>query len=298
MKKKLLLGLIMIAILAMTGCASDASNDTETSQKTEESQKGEEVTTTEENKTYEIVIEELIIKAEGKEIYGKIYKPKDEGKYPAVILSHGYNGCNADFVTDCKYFARNGYVAYAFDFSGGSTRSKSKGVSTDMTIFTEKEDLLVVFDYIKKLDIVDKEKIFLFGGSQGGLVTALAAEELKSEVKAMMLYYPAFCIPDNWRGNYPTVESIPATVDFWGLKLGGNFFKSIREFYTFDNIGAFDKDVLIIHGDKDEIVPLSYSERAERHYKNAKLVVLPGEGHGFTAGGGKKARELVLEFMK
>lgn len=282
----------------MTGCASDASNDTETSQKTEESQKGEEVTTTEENKTYEIVIEELIIKAEGKEIYGKIYKPKDEGKYPAVILSHGYNGCNADFVTDCKYFARNGYVAYAFDFSGGSTRSKSKGATTDMTIFTEKEDVLVVFDYIKNMDIVKKERVFLFGGSQGGLVTAMAAEERKDEVKAMILYFPAFNIPDNWRGNYPTVESIPATVDFWGLKLGGIFFKAMHDYYPFESLGAFDKNVLIIQGDKDDIVPLSYAKRVEKLYKNTELVVLPGEGHGFTAGGGKKARERVLEFMK
>lgn len=250
------------------------------------------------NNTYEVIIEELIIKESGKEIYGKIYMPKEEGSYPAIILSHGYNGCNEDFEEECKYYAKNGYVAYAYDFNGGSTRSKSAGASTDMTIFTEKEDLLVVFDYIKKMDCVDKESIFLFGGSQGGLVTSLAAEELKCEVKAMMLYYPAFCIPDNWRENYSSVESIPETIDFWGLKLGGNFFKAIREFYTFDNIGAFDKDVLLIHGDKDEIVPLSYSERAERHYKNAELVVLPGEGHGFTPEGGKKAMELVLEFMK
>jgi len=250
------------------------------------------------DKTYEVVNEKLIITEGEKEIYGKIYRPEEEGVYPAVILSHGYNGCHTDFTGECKYFASKGYIAYAFDFSGGSTRSKSKGASTDMTIFTEKEDLMAVFNYIKNMDIVDKENVFLFGGSQGGLVTALAAEEYVDEIKGMILYFPAFNIPNDWRQNYPTEASIPKTVDFWGLKLGENFFKSMREFYTFENIGAFDKDILIVHGDKDEIVPLSYANKAKKHYKSVELVVLKGEGHGFTPQGNQTAMELALEFMK
>ncbi len=292
MRKGLLVGMMMSMALALSGCGgSDSTQEKETN--------AEETTVTvDENKTYEVAVEELIIKEDGKEIYGKIYMPKEDGTYPAIILSHGYNGCNTDFVNECKYYASNGYVAYAFDFSGGSTRSKSKGSSTDMTIFTEKEDVLVVFNYIKNMDKVDKENIFLFGGSQGGLVTAMAAEECKDEIKGMALYFPAFNIPDDWRRNYPIEDEIPETVDFWGLRLGGNFFKSMREFYTFDNVGDFDKEILIIHGDKDNIVPLNTVKMAEKHYENAELVVLPGEGHGFTPEGGKEAMELVLEFMK
>ena len=112
-------------------------------------------------KTYEVKSEELLIREKDKEIYGKIYMPKEEGVYPTVILSHGYNGCNTDFVQECNYFAKNGYIAYAFDFSGGSGRSKSKGSSIDMTIFTEKEDLLTVLRYIKSMKSVDNDHIFL-----------------------------------------------------------------------------------------------------------------------------------------
>lgn len=287
MKKRFLCAIIM-ATAWLVGCSGGESAET----------KEETTMNSNENKTYEVKVEELIIKSEDKEIYGKIYMPDEEGEYPAVILSHGYNGCNADFVNECKYYAQNGFIAYAYDFSGGSTRSKSVGKSTDMTIFTEKEDLLTVFNYIKEMDNVDKDRIFLFGGSQGGLVTTLAAEECKDMVKGMILYYPALNVPDDWRRNYASEEDIPESVDFWGLKLGKGFFMAIREFYTFDNIGEFDKDVLIIHGDKDAIVPLSYSERAKEHYNSAELVVLPGEGHGFTPAGGKKAMELVLDFMK
>lgn len=292
---------VVLAVLAAAGCGSkgEEAAPTPTEPITEVPTAAPTVVVEEDvDKTYEVAVEELTVTEGDKEVYGKLYHPKEEGTYPAVILSHGYNGCHADFTSECKYFASHGYVAYTFDFSGGSTRSKSKGASTDMTIFTEKEDLMVVFNYIKNMDIVDKENVFLFGGSQGGLVSALAAEEFVDEIKGMILYFPAFNIPGDWRNNYPTEASIPETVDFWGLKLGANFFKSMREFYVFDNIGKFDKDILIVHGDADQIAPLSYSNRAKKHYESVELVVLEGEGHGFTPQGNKKAMELALEFMK
>ncbi|MBE5921951.1 MAG: alpha/beta fold hydrolase [Lachnospiraceae bacterium] len=288
MRKSKIILVAILAMLAVSGC--------------KENKKIEEVTTMNENEkkteTKKVVNEELIIKENGKEIYGKLYMPEEEGTYPAVILSHGYNGSHTDFTTECQYFASHGFIAYAYDFSGGSTRSKSSGETTDMSIFTEKEDLLTVLNYFKNMEKVDKERIYLFGGSQGGLVTTLATEESKESVRGMILYYPALNIPDDWRGNYATEEEIPETVDFWGLKLGKKFFVDMRDFYTFDNIGTFTGDILIIHGDKDAIVPLSISERAVDLYENAELVVLPGEGHGYSPAGAKTARELALEFMQ
>lgn len=244
------------------------------------------------------MVKELIIKENNKEIYGKIYYPEKEGKYPAVVLSHGYNGTNSDFVRECTYFAENGYVAYAYDFCGGSARSKSSGKSTDMTIFTEKEDLLTVFNYIQGLENVDSSQMFLFGGSQGGFVTTLAAEELKDKTKGMVLYFPALNIPDDWRHNYPDTGKIPEVTDFWGLQLGKEFFLSIHDFYTFDNIGSYPNDVLIIYGNKDNIVPYDAMLKAEKTYNSAELIVLENEGHGFSSTGGKKAMKMVLDFMK
>lgn len=245
-----------------------------------------------------ISIQELTIQNGDKKIYGKLYSPSKEGKYPAVILSHGYNGINTDFTAECTYFARNGYVAYAYDFCGGSGRSKSTGKSTDMTIFTEKQDLLDVFNYIQNLDNVDAGQMFLFGGSQGGFVTSLVAEELLDKVKGMILYYPALNIPDDWREKYPNEADIPETVDFWRLKLGRNFFLTIHDFKAFDNIGSYPNDVLIIYGDKDAIVPYSAMLEAEKAYGSVKLEVLSNEGHGFTPAGGKKAMEMALDFLK
>lgn len=243
-------------------------------------------------------VEELIIPAGDRTIYGKIYYPTATEKCPAVILSHGYNGCHTDFLKECKYFSDNGFIAYTFDFCGGSTRSRSSGASTDMTIFTEKEDLLAIIDHLLGMKEVDESRLFLLGGSQGGLVTALAAEERADQVRGMVLYFPAYNIPDDWRRNYQSVDQIPEVVDFWGLKLGKNFFVSMREFVSYDHIGGFQKEILILQGDKDAIVPVAAVKRAAKIYEQAELVILPGEGHGFSPAGGKTAMEKALSFMQ
>ena len=232
-------------------------------------------------------------------IYGKMYRPDVDGTYPVIIMCHGFNGIADDFSNESKYYARNGYIAYAFDFCGGSTRTRSTGLkTTEMTIFTEKSDLLAVYDYFEKMSGVDKNRIYIMGGSQGGLVAALAAEELKDRARAMALYFPAFSIPDNWRRTYPDVNKIPETVNLMGMNLGKNFFVSMHDFSTFSVIGGFEKPVYILHGDKDNMVPLSDSQRAVRIYKNAKLKIMEGEGHGFHPAAGKVAMEEVLKFME
>lgn len=231
-------------------------------------------------------------------LYGKIYEPCDEERHPAVILSHGYNGCFTDFADDCLFFAENGFIAFSYDFAGGSMRSKSTGRTTDMTLQTEKQDLLTVIEYIRNLENVDANQLFLLGGSQGGLVTALAAEEEAEAIRAITLYYPAFCIPDDWRKQYPKGAKIPKTVDFWGLRLGKGFIESATALDVNEATGKYAKPVLIIHGTNDNIVQLSYAQAAQKNYQNAKLVVLPGEGHGFSPNGAAQARKMVLDYMQ
>ncbi len=231
-------------------------------------------------------------------VYGTLYRPETDEKTPLIIMCHGYNGVGDDFKLEGETYAQNGIATYTLDFCGGSTRSKSTGDTKDMTIFTEKSDLLSAYNYFKSQDYIDSKNIFLFGGSQGGLVTALATEELGDEVAGMALYFPALCIADNWRETFPDTSKIPEAEEFWGMTLGKNFFESIHDFYVFDEIGSYPNNVLIIHGDKDEIVPLSYSQEAVKKYKNAELIVMENEGHGFQPEAGKIACEDVLNFMK
>ena len=118
------------------------------------------------------------------------YKPDGVEKYPIIIFSHGYNGHKSDFDISAKYFAENGIGAVCHTFCGGSTRDESGFGTTNMTLFTEKEDLIAIINEVKNWEHTDK--IFLFGASQGGMVSAMTAEELEDDIDGLILLFPAF----------------------------------------------------------------------------------------------------------
>lgn len=231
-------------------------------------------------------------------IFGQLFLPEGEGKFPLIITSHGYNGCHTDFFEDCKYYSENGFAAFCYDFAGGSSRSKSTGKSTDMTLLSEKANLITVMDYFSKEDYIDSNNIILMGASQGGMVSALVADERPEKVKALALYYPAFCIPDNWRDKYPSDDKIPETVNFWGLELGKAFFESTIKLHVEELTGKYSGPVIVIHGTSDDVVPLHYSEEAKNRYSNAELKIFTGERHGFSPEASIEARKLVLSFAQ
>ena len=59
---------------------------------------------------------------------------------------------------------------------------------------------------------VDTDKLFLFGQSQGGMVSALTAAGRADEVKAMLLVYPAFCIVHDLHEFIPDISEVTGDV--------------------------------------------------------------------------------------
>ncbi len=247
--------------------------------------------------SFSFVSERLLISKKDKQICGMLYLPEASEPCPAVVISHGYNGSYKDFSRECEYFASHGIAALAFDFCGGSVNSCSSGSTAEMSVLTEQEDLEDVLESVRRLKPVSPDSVFLFGGSQGGLVSALTAASHPEAVKGMILYYPAFCIPDDWVKKYSSQEKIPDIIEFWDMTLGKIYALDARRIKPFQTIGRFDKEVLIIHGDQDDVVPLQYSRKALEHYKEARLEVLQGEGHGYSPAGSRKAAEMALRFM-
>ena len=238
----------------------------------------------------------------GRTVYGDAYIPEGSS-FPLVIFSHGYNGYKDDFRESAKYLMENGIASLTFTFCGSGGRDPSGFGTTNMTLFTEKEDLSALIDYAKQIKGFNGS-LYLCGGSQGGMVSAMAAEERGEEIKGMALLFPAFCIPDNWNdtnypvSRYPTPESIPETIDFWGVKLGRNFVLTLRELDIYANMAEYKNPVLLFHGTEDPIVPISYSRRANETYPNAELVVYDGEGHGFTPDTMRDVEKRLLELIK
>ena len=241
--------------------------------------------------------EAIAISHHGRTVHGLFRAPEGVGPFPAVLMSHGYNGCMTDFDATAECLAEAGIATVAYTFCGGSTRDTSGFPSTQMTLFTEREDAVALLDWLKAHPQVDARRIFLFGGSMGGLVSVLAAAERPGDVAGLALLFPALCVPDNWRERFPDVEEIPEVMDFWNLTLGRVFFTSMRELDVFAMLPALTQPTVIFQGDQDPIVPLADSERAEKAFPNAALHVFPGEGHGFSPADGQRADALLRDFV-
>ncbi len=246
-----------------------------------------------------MIIEEHIIAIGNKRIYGKLYYRERTKRSALIICSHGFNGSGNDYDADCRFYAKNGYAAYAFDFCGGANSSRSSGSTTEMTVFTERDELLEIIKQLRELDAVDKDRVYLVGASQGGFVSALAAEDKDSNIKELALYFPAFIIPEDWRARFADVTDIPEIVELWGVKLSREYYNVIKDYNTFDHIGKnYKNPVLILSGDRDEIVSVSSVEyAANTAYKNGRLVIFEGERHGFSAEGSERARHMILDFF-
>ena len=80
-----------------------------------------------------------------------------------------------------KYLADAKIASVACTFCGGSTRDESGFPTTQMTLFTEKEDLMAILESMEQRPNINKKQIFLFGASQGGLISAMVAEECKEK---------------------------------------------------------------------------------------------------------------------
>ena len=237
-------------------------------------------------------IQTFTIAHDGRTTAGVKYFPERE-RFPVVVFAHGYNGEARDFEPFARFLAENGIGAVTFTFSGGSTRDESGFLTTDMTLSTEQEDLAAVMGEAKQM--AGAEAIFLFGGSQGGFVSALVAEKRGEEIAGLILLYPAFCIPDDWRRRFCGQE-IPATLELWGMTLGQGYFQEACALSPLRY--CYQGPVLIMHGDEDKVVALSYSEKAAKGYQNAEIEVFAGEGHGFSEAGMHRVEGMALSFVR
>ena len=85
----------------------------------------------------------------------------------------------------------------------------------------------------------------------------------------------------------------------FGQRLSPDYNKEAAEIDCKELMRAYKGPVLILHGNRDELVPVSYSLKAEKVYRDAQLVVFNMAAHGFQGEDSRKAgfrsRDFVLQ---
>lgn len=248
-----------------------------------------------------IEIEELsFYNSRSEKITGKVYRPASDTTrhFPVLVFCPGLGTSAKVYESYYKDFASSGMVLYAFDFRGGAPDGKSTSLTMkEMTLGTEMDDLETVLKAIRDVRYVDRHRVFVLGASQGALVAALVAARHKELMRALILLYPAFNIPDRVRELYPRARDIPDSAEFAGNMLGKAYFKEAHSLNPYKKIRKFDKEVLILHGSADNLVLPSVSSKADSIYRNSELVMIEGSGHGFSGKDRKLATETIISFI-
>lgn len=234
--------------------------------------------------------EDFSCERDGLTIKGTVFLPKGKTDCPIAVISHGFMANQMFSQIHAQNLAKMGYAAFCFDFCGGTLVGSSDGDSTDMSVLTEAEDLKAVIEFAKEQSYTDENELVLLGCSQGGFVSAIVAAEMKEEVDALILLYPALCIPDDARSGEMMFakfdpQNVPET--FWcgPMKLGRRYVTDVIDMDPYEIIHQYTGKVLIIHGNQDETVDISYALRAVETYSQAgadvEMKIIDEGGHMF-----------------
>ncbi len=235
-------------------------------------------------------------------ISGLAYLP-EEDHLPIAIVSHGFMSNYSTTKGYAEWLSGHGYAAFCFDFNGGGPMCKSDKDTTRMSVETEYEDLLAVINYAKGLERTDEARVTLMGCSQGGYVSAMTAARHPDEVEKLILFYPALCIPDDARSGSMLMakfdpDNIPDLIHCGPMKLGRCYPEAVLNVHFEEMIAPYEGPVLIVHGTQDDIVNPEYAKKAAQIYRNARLHLIEGAGHGFSGMKDEEALSCVEAFLR
>ena len=185
-------------------------------------------------------------KKNGQKIAGKAYFAGVDKKYPTVIFAHGFGSNYRDLEHHGAGFAESGINCIFFDFCGGGLKSLSDGKMTQMTVLTEAEDLIEVISQVQQMENVDSDQLFIQGESQGGFVGAYVAAQIPEKIKGLILWYPAFVIPDDAKRRFEENDNT-----CFGQQLSPDYNKVAKDIDIFNVITGYKGPVVIIHGESD-----------------------------------------------
>ena len=250
--------------------------------------------------------EQFTVFRDNMKIHGLAYmsntadKNTDDGtvkQAPAIIMSHVFLGNYRGFEYFAETFCELGYNVYTFNFCCGSDETdpmmRSDGESTDLCIEGEINDLLAVYNYVTLQNCVKTDEIYLWGESQGALVSGLAAARLQDKVKKLIMIFPAVCIPDHARrgtlggANYDP-KNPPETMPTDRTTLGRAFHDGVKDMDVYSELAKFKGETILIQGDMDSIVVPEYQylvkdlfDKTDKNVETDSLTGLPNHRLSF-----------------
>jgi len=212
--------------------------------------------------------------ANGRTLHGW-WIPFDEARRPAMILLHGW-GRNAERMLPYVAILRPmGFHLLAFDARHHGASDRDGHAS--MKKFSE--DIRAALHVLAGRPEVDADRLGVLGLSVGGSAAIHAAAHdarLRAVVTVGAFAHPREAMLEMGFGKVLLAPAMPLVFRFMEWRVGARFDDLAPE----RQITRVAGRVLLIHGERDTVVPASDAHRLARAAQgHAKLWLLPGRGH-------------------
>jgi dipeptidyl aminopeptidase/acylaminoacyl peptidase len=221
--------------------------------------------------------------SDGKKIYGILHLPRNPSP-PCVIASHGLFSSKESekFVAIGEFFSAQGIAVIRYDHQGCG---ESEGDLSETTVSSRIHDLEAIIDLAAHHPLLG-DRFGLLGSSMGGFISIFTGAA-DHRVRALALW----ATPARLGGNKQDTEEEVA--------LNDTFYKDAQKYDAQETIKDMG-NCLVLHGEADEVVPLS---QARELYASAQppkhLEVFPKGDHRFTdPQQRRKAVKMSLEWFQ
>lgn len=240
-----------------------------------------------------------------KTLYGIVERPDEPGPRPTVVICHGFKGFQewGFFPYLSSLLALRGFTAVRFNFHGGGMRPGDELVTDTeafrtATLSGDLEDVLAVLGAVGDTvaqGAVDRDRLGLFGHSRGGGGALLAAahDAARDRLSALVTWsaVATFNRLDSeqnqaWRetGSVAVVNARTGQE----LEIGAVVLEDLEAHAAeLDLVAAASRRSapwLIVHGSKDETVPVAEAKKLSRAAAEPhELAVIAGADHTYGA---------------
>lgn len=227
----------------------------------------------------------------GYTLRGYLNFPK--GADEIVVFFHGFTGNKTEhaghFRSLSRILADNGIASLRMDYHGNG---ESDGEFSDFIFEDGLDDCYRMLDYARKLDGI--KNVSILGFSMGGAIASLVCD---NTIHKLVLWSAAGHMKEHAIRDFETWHKLPnGNVFYAGFELSKEFVESIKKFDMYSNTSNYDGEVLICQGSKDLSVDPEDALRYHKEYRNSKLVMIEGAGHGYD--GKEQMTQLYDETLK
>ncbi len=210
--------------------------------------------------------------ADGTQLFGWYVRPFNTPHPPVLLWCHGNAGNIIHRLDNLAALHRLGLAVFLFDYRG---YGRSRGTPSEQGLY---RDALAAHAYLTEQRKIPAHRLVLFGRSLGGAVAGVLAGQRPA---AGLVLESAF----------PSVEAV-ARAHYGGLPM--HWLLSAE----YDLAGSLQKvtmPTLVIHGDRDEIIPLALGRQVFDAARNPKAFYLVKGAHHnnlYVVGGGHYLQRL------